>query len=811
MADCKLPEIPFASGVEQNLQRLLSPIKETLDIMTGRIGDPLCRVVTIEDLLDEAVTVNITTSGGGGGVDTDAIHVDIANEINGITLKAIPVGADILVIEDSVDSFNKKKIAISSLPFPDRIIDGDTKIQVQDASTTDTIVMVANNTQRFKFSEAADAFLVGPYQTLDLTTLNAAARELVIASNTAGAGMTIFTPTNQIGRIYFSDSGGNNRGAIEYNHSTDVLSLGANGALPLALGGTNLALTGVNLKLNESMQFDTGQLVNEIVTTVGVTSTDSQLATAKAIWGARTASTDTVYGEIYAQDTTGTISVSNAGWTQVTNFAANGSFQHATPDHTNDHITIDEDGIYFVCISATVENSAGVGHIVELSAFKNNGVTELPNIHAHRTLPVGTDRGSMSLSGLADLGINDTLELWAQSSSATARNITVSDVNLTAIKMGFVEPVPWLGTWAKRTKIMIDPAQFDSTQTNFPHAVKLATSTGQSSQDMSRVFDELTSDANRKKIAVTSGDGTTQLQVEIEDWDDANERATLHVKVPSVSGSAVTALYLYYDATETNNTTYIGDTTETAAQAVWDSNFIGVWHLAQDPSGGSVGDMKDSTSNGLHGQPFNFEAIDLINTPTGKGLDMDGTNEYVSVPHNALLSRGNGASDDGPFTLEAFVNMDDATTFRHISKRDGASIEYIMSTAASDNFICNLYDSPNTNRIGRTTPNNAETPFQGNWTHYALQYRGTELESGIDNVRDGVDVDTATNSTGTYSAMHVIATANFNMGESSGGYANGKFGEVRFSDIERSNAWLKATTQSLKDNVNTFGNEETFV
>lgn len=124
MASCKIPEIPFASGVEQNLQRLLSPIKETLDIWAGRVGDPLCRVITIEDLLDEVVTVNIVGSGGGSGNDSDAIHVDVAAEISGIALKTTPVAADLLVIEDSASSFTKKHITFGSITSGDYNIDG---------------------------------------------------------------------------------------------------------------------------------------------------------------------------------------------------------------------------------------------------------------------------------------------------------------------------------------------------------------------------------------------------------------------------------------------------------------------------------------------------------------------------------------------------------------------------------------------------------------------------------------------------------------------------------------------------------------
>jgi len=90
MTDCRIPEIPFASGVEQNLQRMLAPIKETLDIWAGRIGDPLCRHVTIEDLLDEAITVNII---GGGGSGTPSAHA--STHVTGgsdVIANAVPAG-----------------------------------------------------------------------------------------------------------------------------------------------------------------------------------------------------------------------------------------------------------------------------------------------------------------------------------------------------------------------------------------------------------------------------------------------------------------------------------------------------------------------------------------------------------------------------------------------------------------------------------------------------------------------------------------------------------------------------------------------
>lgn len=51
-----------------------------------------------------------------GGVDPTAIHDNVAGEINAVASKATPVDADVIVIEDSEDSFNKKKATLDSLP-----------------------------------------------------------------------------------------------------------------------------------------------------------------------------------------------------------------------------------------------------------------------------------------------------------------------------------------------------------------------------------------------------------------------------------------------------------------------------------------------------------------------------------------------------------------------------------------------------------------------------------------------------------------------------------------------------------------------
>ena len=51
-----------------------------------------------------------------GSTDSDAIHDNVAAEINAVASKGTPVNADLLLIEDSADSNAKKKITLGDLP-----------------------------------------------------------------------------------------------------------------------------------------------------------------------------------------------------------------------------------------------------------------------------------------------------------------------------------------------------------------------------------------------------------------------------------------------------------------------------------------------------------------------------------------------------------------------------------------------------------------------------------------------------------------------------------------------------------------------
>jgi len=182
----------------------------------------------------------------------------------------------------------------------------------------------------------------------------------------------------------------------------------------------------------------------------------------------------------------------------------------------------------------------------------------------------------------------------------------------------------------------IDHTKVDETLTDFPVLIHLAEQSGINSFDASDLFDELSSNDDRKKISVQTQSGE-ECYAEIESWDFANKEAWLWVKVPEVSSTGDTILNIYYDRTLPDNVDYIGYTGEEVAQNVWDDNYVGVWHMAQDPSSGTNA-ILDSTNEPNHGTPYgNMNSGALIDGSSGKAIHFDGIDDYINLGTNSPL------------------------------------------------------------------------------------------------------------------------------------------------------------------------------
>lgn len=189
----------------------------------------------------------------------------------------------------------------------------------------------------------------------------------------------------------------------------------------------------------------------------------------------------------------------------------------------------------------------------------------------------------------------------------------------------------WLGTWKYRYKLTISRTLVDDTLTDFPILIKLYDSSGVGNLDTSFAFSVIDDYSKRKKIAVTSSDGETQLYVEIVNWDVFNQVAILYVKMPTIYDSAETYLYFYFDSDQDDNDSYVGDKESAPAMSVW-SIYNMVQHLNEDAA-----TFKDST-DGNHDSDTGTNYPTIQSTKYSiPGQLFNGTDDVVLIPHNAEL------------------------------------------------------------------------------------------------------------------------------------------------------------------------------
>ena len=126
---------------------------------------------------------------------------------------------------------------------------------------------------------------------------------------------------------------------------------------------------------------------------------------------------------------------------------------------------------------------------------------------------------------------------------------------------------PWWNTdWAERTMLVFKNSGQSDTLTDIPILVVL---------DSTRIDYSKVMNAG-EDLRFIDDDSTTQLDYEIETWDESGT-SYVWVKVPQIDGSSYTDyIWMYYD-------NYGAPDTQDAA-GVWSNGYAGVWHLKENPA-----------------------------------------------------------------------------------------------------------------------------------------------------------------------------------------------------------------------------------
>jgi hypothetical protein len=151
---------------------------------------------------------------------------------------------------------------------------------------------------------------------------------------------------------------------------------------------------------------------------------------------------------------------------------------------------------------------------------------------------------------------------------------------------------------------------------------------------------------------------------------------------------------------------------------------------------------------------------------------------YVDLGDSDDFSFTNGSGQDLPFTLSAWVNMNDASSFRIITKY-GTNTEWYLYTTGSDILRFRTNDSSTGEYIGRGY-STAMTSYENQWIHIVGTYDGSESNSGFKLYINATKVDdTDAGSSGTYNGM-INSTDTVKIGKMTGSdVTNGKMSNVQ--------------------------------
>ena len=179
--------------------------------------------------------------------------------------------------------------------------------------------------------------------------------------------------------------------------------------------------------------------------------------------------------------------------------------------------------------------------------------------------------------------------------------------------------------------------------------------------------------------------------------------------------------------------------------------------------------------------PFSFLGSVVPDVPVdqianAEAMSFNGTDAYIDAGDSDNFTFGNGATDS-PFSISAWVNMDDATKFRIVNKYNvNNPKEWLFAVGGDDTLRLNLYDNSNQHYIGRKSTSTL-TSYQGQWIHLACTYDGSSSVNGIKLYLNGSRLGETDNTSGGYVAME-NTTQPVLIGWQGNDYANGKIDEV---------------------------------
>jgi len=338
----------------------------------------------------------------------------------------------------------------------------------------------------------------------------------------------------------------------------------------------------------------------------------------------------------------------------------------------------------------------------------------------------------------------------------------------------------------KLCKLTIDSTYVTATLSNFPVTLTEANFTG-----ISDLFSSIKSDGGDIRF-YTDEARTTQIAHEVGGVDTGTSKIELYVKVPSLSSSANTVIYMEYGdsakSLEAVTSTY-------GRNAVW-SQFDRVFHFNQDPS---TTDLLDSTGSGIGGvasaeSGYSWSASDLVDGTLKKAWDfgVKTDQKYVDIGTHAQFGSYDVSS---PHYISAVAHVlnsggDRMFYFAEGDNTNGSYLDGMLFQNKSYALLGGTY-------INDTTTYTADADIYHNqrWdtTNLTVSSVNTDIVSGAKSPTNGTAVNPLIGALWTTGSMTATTY-----------WFGGTISELRISiQTSFSDDWTKTERNNLK-NISSF-------
>ena len=268
-----------------------------------------------------------------------------------------------------------------------------------------------------------------------------------------------------------------------------------------------------------------------------------------------------------------------------------------------------------------------------------------------------------------------------------------------------------------------------------------------------------------------------KLDHEIELYNSTSGHLVAWVKLPHLFMNQEEDVYMFYGNQNAAN--------QQNVSGVWNTHYMVVHHLEE-----TSGALSDSTKHHNDGVPQNGVALNIAGKIDGADA-FDGTDDFISIPHNSTLD-GNGTWSE--MTMETWIKADTSQNARIILAKWGAASSRSYELGIDSAGNTQLFAGIDNGAYLETLYSDVTSLTPGTWYYVTFTYKAGVLNLYINGILDANRSNTGGNIKASLDSLKIGAR-----NPTPERFFDGSIDEVRISNVARNSNWTLLTYRNQND------------